>query len=780
MIGNRRFIDFLVEGIIFILAVSSIAQSIISSLYLPISYGLVLIFSSVFYVLFHIYTYNRLTLFIGTPLTIYLLILYADKNLPIDWWHRVVDCANWLVNYALGNEPIINATYIYPSAWIITGIVSLIFFVVMLKLKLPILSIMLASSIIGIEWYLGHTHIVPYIWIYAISFICLISARYRKELIREYSMPQSGIWQLSILPLALSIVLISIIIVPSDTSHLRWEYLENKIDHMENRWTSRRRSKGPRTSFRLTQTGFQTSSDRLGGPVKINDDTLLKVKSPYPVYLRGSILNKYTGTGWTDSTNTLRYRISDPLNKRNKNRALDLDEEFWKDLSELEDRDIISRFTIDIEPVGIETSAIFAPLRTVSVKPHTRKNFSPYINDKGELFAIENISKSQGYSIDVIYLNSRHKDILNMLNDFIPKIDFREYIPSNFDAYEKILDVQQNYSNIDAEVPTRVLQLAESITKDATSPIHKAVALEKYLKENYEYTLSPPHTPEDRDFVDYFLFDLKEGYCTYFASAMAVMGRAVGLPTRYVEGLSMPLSPKHDTTYEVQKSNSHAWVEIYFPNVGWITFDPTPPTYYEQTIIDESPTSSNHYDDLDQFMENYMDVPHNLEHIDETLIDERASEDILSVKIRPVLLLGYALLILIAMVACGTFIFYQIYNHYFSKLSYAKQIEIYYLKILDLLRLYSFPIESGETPYKYARRVDRWLINKAGSMMNIATLLVRSSFAGYLPTDQDVQMVEDFYKNLKSDTKNIIGIPRYVHAIIHNIPKYYRKIYNKD
>src|SRR5690554_2041592 len=111
MIGNRRFIDFLVEGIIFILAVSSIAQSIISSLYLPISYGLVLIFSSVFYVLFHIYTYNRLTLFIGTPLTIYLLILYADKNLPIDWWHRVVDCANWLVNYALGNEPIINATY---------------------------------------------------------------------------------------------------------------------------------------------------------------------------------------------------------------------------------------------------------------------------------------------------------------------------------------------------------------------------------------------------------------------------------------------------------------------------------------------------------------------------------------------------------------------------------------------------------------------------------------------------------------------------------------------
>ena len=67
---------------------------------------------------------------------------------------------------------------------------------------------------------------------------------------------------------------------------------------------------------------------------------------------------------------------------------------------------------------------------------------------------------------------------------------------------------------------------------------------------------------------------------------MAVLGRAVGLPTRYVEGFLMPSRPQEGNIYEVKKLNSHAWVEIYFPKLGWLTFDPTP-IGQNQHIADE-------------------------------------------------------------------------------------------------------------------------------------------------------------------------------------------------
>lgn len=772
MTDNRRFIDFVVEGIIFVLAVSSIAQSTISSLYLPISYGQVLVLSLFFYILFTIYMYNRFTILIGIPFTIYFFILYARKNLPMDWWNRVIEYIYWIVDYALGNKPLMRSVYIDWSTWSITGATSLIFFILVIKLNLPILSIVFASAIIGIEWYLGHTQITPYIWIYALASICLISTRHRKTLNKKYPMPTSGIWQLSVLPLALIIVLGSMVTVPSDTSHLKWEYLEDRFEYVANKRTGRGKSKDPRTSFRLTQTGFQTSSDKLGGPVELKDGLLLKVKSPQPVYLRGTILNEYTGTGWIDSISAMRYKLSDPLNNKSKDKALDFDEDFWENLSKLEEQNLISRFTIDVEPVGIETSAIFAPLRTVSVKPHIRREFSPYINDKGELFTANNVVNIKGYTLDIVYLNYRHRDILAILNSYIPQIDFRKYIPSDYEEYQKILDIQKNYSTIGDNVPKRVLELAEDITQHASTPIAKALALEEYLMQNYEYTLTPPHTPEDRDFVDYFLFDLWEGYCTYFASAMAVMGRAVGLPTRYVEGFSMPPAPKYGMMYEVQKSNSHAWVEVYFPGIGWLTFDPTPTTYLDGTAIQQSQSSPEDYSNLDPYLDDDMEMPEDIDLVDRETIYEDVSEDRLYTKAKPFLLLIYVGIVVIALLVIFVFIFVWISRRRIAKLPYSRQIEIYYAKILELLKLYNFPIENGETPYGYANRVDKWLINEAGSMMDMATLIVKNSFSDYSPNKQDVHMIRKFYDHLKIDTKTVIGLPRYIISILNDIPNY--------
>ncbi|GAB4480669.1 MAG: hypothetical protein Kow00124_27600 [Anaerolineae bacterium] len=123
-------------------------------------------------------------------------------------------------------------------------------------------------------------------------------------------------------------------------------------------------------------------------------------------------------------------------------------------------------------------------------------------------------------------------------------------------------------------LPARVTELAEEITAGAQTPYDRAAALQNYLR-TYPYTLDLPAPPADRDVVDYFLFDLKQGYCDYYASAMVVMARAVGLPARLAIGFaSGEYDPALDA-YHVRVADSHSWVEVYFAGYGWVPFEPT-------------------------------------------------------------------------------------------------------------------------------------------------------------------------------------------------------------
>ena len=95
-----------------------------------------------------------------------------------------------------------------------------------------------------------------------------------------------------------------------------------------------------------------------------------------------------------------------------------------------------------------------------------------------------------------------------------------------------------------------------------------AKAIESYLRENYIYTLSPGPVPAGRDFTEYFLFTGKGGYCTYYATAMTVMLRSLGIPARYVEGFITKEENKIGKIYSVLSKNSHAWVEVFFEGVA--------------------------------------------------------------------------------------------------------------------------------------------------------------------------------------------------------------------
>ncbi|NMA95820.1 MAG: hypothetical protein GX974_07250 [Clostridiales bacterium] len=771
MRSSKNYLDFLMEAIIFVLAVSSISKSIMVSLKLPISYALIVLIALVFYFLFSIYMYNIFTTLIAIPSTIYLFILFANKRLSADWWQEVIEYFNWLIDLISGSTAHISATYTKWSAWSITGIVSIIFFLLLIKLDASILSIILSAIIIGIQWALGHSNITPYIWIYTISAICLISSSYRLDLNRRYSVPQVGIWQLSVLPIAILIILFSMSILPQDTQDLKWSYIEESFDELEDLWTERGKSKEPRTSFRLTQTGFQTSPGELGGPIEPREDLLLKVKAPKPLYLRGTVLNEYTNNRWVDSVQSMKYPLNSLFNRRAKDRISDLDESFWQDLSFLKRKGIISDLTIDIETVGIISSTLFAPNRTLSAQPHIKREFSPYINDKGEIFTEDNIDEISGYTLDIIHMNLANIELEDILTDYIDIIDFREYIIEERENYQKILDIQRDYTTVDNSVSDRVKKLAEEITRDISSPIGKALAIESYLIQNYEYTLTPPYTPPDRDFVDHFLFDLQEGYCTYFASSMAILGRAVGLPTRYIEGFSISPYSKKGMYYEVRNTNSHAWVEVYFAGIGWLTFDPTPPIYAGEPPKDTVEGFQPETWDGDRYQDDYMDHYEDDLPDDGMYIPSNIENGTLIVGKKLILYFIYIVLAMLLIFSLSIWIAHIIYSHRLNKMPVSYQIERFYLDILDLLELYSFPINTGETPYAYARRVDTWLINSAGTMQDIADLIIAIEFSNYKPTKEDLDFIKIFHESLQSDTKDVIGFYRFLIYRIIKISK---------
>ena len=121
----------------------------------------------------------------------------------------------------------------------------------------------------------------------------------------------------------------------------------------------------------------------------------------------------------------------------------------------------------------------------------------------------------------------------------------------------------------------RIGQLARQVTTSANSNYKRAKAIENYLQTNFGYTLELPGTHEP-DPLARFLFERKKGHCEYFASSMTIMLRTLGIPARVVNGFRGGEYNDLTSSYIVREKDAHSWVEAYFPEYGWITFDPTP------------------------------------------------------------------------------------------------------------------------------------------------------------------------------------------------------------
>ena len=148
---------------------------------------------------------------------------------------------------------------------------------------------------------------------------------------------------------------------------------------------------------------------------------------------------------------------------------------------------------------------------------------------------------------------------------------------------EDFIDNVNNYEN-DSHISERIRALAEELTEGCESDVEKADAILNYFADGFYYSLE--YVPED-DSIEYFIFESKTGYCTSFATAYTLLARAAGLTARYVEGFAA-FERQDDGSIVVRDGHAHAFVEVYIPGGGWITYDPTLGEYMDTPTPQES------------------------------------------------------------------------------------------------------------------------------------------------------------------------------------------------
>jgi len=182
-------------------------------------------------------------------------------------------------------------------------------------------------------------------------------------------------------------------------------------------------------------------------------------------------------------------------------------------------------------------------------------------------------------------------------------------------------DFRRLYLRLPPKLDPRIKELAENITRTATNNYDRSLEIQDYLRSHFSYTLNPPNI-EPSDPIGSFLFVSKEGYCEYFASAMAIMMRTIGVPARLVNGFQTGSYNRLGKDFVVRARDAHSWVEVYFPRYGWIQFDPTP--------ADPHPVIASQWDDyldaLDLFWSEWVinyDFSHQIQLVQRAELDSR-------------------------------------------------------------------------------------------------------------------------------------------------------------
>ncbi len=303
-------------------------------------------------------------------------------------------------------------------------------------------------------------------------------------------------------------------------------------------------------TFHAGGASYGANDNALGGPFNGSQAVDLKVIANAPSYYQGDVLTDYTGTGWLPTSAS--------------------------SLKETSGKTISSALTTDIGPtVELASSKVHT---TITVEKGTYPvAFVPY------QFASVVAPKGQSSYVirparDAVSFGTLSPGETYSATSYVPVVSYHELASVN--------DGNLSYGfpqelSLPPTIPARVIELAKSITGGKQGTLAQIEAIIHYLDTHETYqTQGIPYLQPGQDFVDQFLFVTHKGYCDYFSTALAVLARAVGIPTRWAQGfIAVSANPSyHGPLHEYLERgvDAHSWTQVWFAGYGWVPFDATP------------------------------------------------------------------------------------------------------------------------------------------------------------------------------------------------------------
>lgn len=302
----------------------------------------------------------------------------------------------------------------------------------------------------------------------------------------------------------------------------------------------------------LTRMGYDEDDAVLGGPVQQNFDPVFAAYDDKPHYWRISTRDVYTGVGWESPE----YYAALPVSYG---------------FVELED----GAETVDVT-IARESDFPHFPYTYGMVDAVVDGGEFEFVEPASQLYS-GNVGGGVPYTLTLV---DQEIDFagLNAVN-IASMIGFEEYLA------------------VPESVPQRVWDLAAELTAGDGTMYEKVRALEQYLSSDggFRYSLREASVvPDGSDYVDHFLFESRVGYCDNFSTAMVVMARMAGIPARWAKGFNSGTAEVAEdgaTYYAITNANAHSWPEIFFPDTGWVPFEPTPT--FNQPLTDAEIANEN-------------------------------------------------------------------------------------------------------------------------------------------------------------------------------------------
>lgn len=661
-------------------------------------------------------------LLIGNVLLICILLNGGEETLQLlsSYIRWFIDTGKWDIEYVTIYQ-IINIMAITLFALLIqhVGEKEIRFKLVCSALILCYLIFCLLSqkTIHNIGVVLGLTYIL-------IAYLEWTRHRWNKKKSQHH--PSALFWLLPFM----AIYILMLIIVPTPETAFEWKlakelYAQIKsgviliVQNVED-------TIGKNSDFTVAFSGFSEDAT-LFGNVKDNNkevmqiDTQTNLKSN--IYLTGNVFNEFTGNEWILTEESTEM-----------DRQIDTLETVYAiqryDSSHLENYVQFTR--LHIEYLYINTRYVFAPLKhymlsfpekKVEMKEagdnilFTKKNgygteydlqllqmnlddvgFQEMLEDQYG-YAYEQESSMGEENRGVLY-DLQHHNVIKPKKEIVKEENLNQRKRRIKEIYGQPVTISQE-----------VRDYLDQITDDKETPLEKLHAIESALSQ-MTYNTSPGVIPQNKEFLDYFLLESKEGYCSYFATAFVLLARAEGIPARYVQGFCVQASKRGKQTISVTSSMAHAWPEVYLDGIGWIPYEPTP-SYGEIRNTSWKPITNNGIilEEDNESSESEEILPYEEEELPEV---EGVEENTTATQIPFIVLYSIIFIIFSAM----AFFMLDIYitKRRYDRMDLQGKLKASLIENMNVLSLMGYSLGEGETLTEIKMRVKHEMNSEVPSL----------------------------------------------------------------